>query len=172
MNKSAFQFVFSPQKTLKLSAALGAASLVFALYAQHVDGHEPCSLCMLSRLMMLGMVLSAATGLLLMKKSYVLWTSLLASATFACAGAYWSIYQLNPLNRMGCGLSKTALFLDNSGLSTALPWLLEIRAMCAGDLATWVGLTFPTWGLLVYTTCAAALILSIVIKAVSLGGDK
>lgn len=172
MNLLAFQFVFGPKRILIFAAGLGAASLALALYAQHVDGHEPCSLCMLSRLMMIGMTISATVGLLFAKKSRVVWAPLLACAGFAYAGAYWSIFQMEPMNRLSCGLSKTALFLDSSGLSTAVPWLLEIRAMCAGELALWMGLNFPTWGLLVYTVCAASLTLSVLTKLVTIGYRK
>lgn len=158
---SAFKSVFSKRNTLSVSFCASGLALILALYAQHVDGHEPCSLCMLSRLLMIGLLLSSLVGLMCKNSLAVQTLSQSVAAGFSFAGVYWSIFQMDPVSRMSCGLSKTARFLESSGLDSLAPWFFEIRAMCAGDLSTWFGLTFPTWGLLIYLVCGSAIVISL-----------
>lgn len=139
----------APQKNrtyiVSLASALGLAG---SLIAQHVAGLEPCTLCMLQRILLLGALLSSLP--MISTHAPVRWASILATSGFSFAGLYWAIQQFDASTRASCGFSQTAMWIDSLGLDQHAPWFFEIRVSCAGALPQFLGLDVPMWSALTF----------------------
>jgi protein dithiol:quinone oxidoreductase len=131
----------------------------FALYAQHILLLEPCPLCVLQRVAVIGLgvvfLIAALHGPLGFGR-YV-YMALIAAFTLAgigVAGWHVRLQHLPPSETPSCGPGLDYL-LDNFPLSDALRMVFQGSGECAKIVWQFLGLSMPAWvliGLLVLGT--------------------
>jgi disulfide bond formation protein DsbB len=135
-------------------ALLGAA-----LYYQHVDGLEPCPLCILQRY---AFVTVGAAALLAALAGPRRWhvaagaAALLAALAGAATAARHVWIQLHP-ESLACG-PGLATMIENFPLYEVLPKVFRGAGDCSAVDWTLLGLTMPAWALLWFLLLAAALV--------------
>ena len=142
---------------------LGAAACFllfgYALFAEHVQGYEPCPLCILQRLAVLG-----------------LGTAFLLAALHRPAGAFRHAYSLlcGAIGAAGGGVAIRHLWIqaqpegavppcgasfdfivENFGVITAVREALTASGECAEIDWSLLGLSMPAWVLIALTTLTA-----------------
>lgn len=143
------------QRMLFVSGFLGCVALIaIALYMQHVVGLEPCPLCILQRVAVIGMgavLLVAAVhnpagwG----RRGYAGLTALIALLGLATAGRNVWLQHL-PADRVpDCGPGLDYM-LEVFPLSRTLEMVFRGSGECAEVQWTFLGLSIPEWMLFVF----------------------
>lgn len=136
-----------------------AALLAKSLYLQHVQGYEPCPLCILQRyeyvLVALFALLAAATPGLPSRIAH----GIAILATMAGIGtAGWHVYlQLNPPKFASCGPGLDYM-LSEMPLSSALPRIFHGSGDCTEVQWTFLGLSIAGWSLVWFSILFVALL--------------
>ena len=131
-----------------LVAGLGGVSLVAATILQHVLGWQPCPLCILQRIAIMGVVLFAVLSASFSASRVVPTGSRLLASSAAVGGLYAAYEQLSLIwgqQQASCGLGLQLFLLELSDYLPALGWLLEGPADCANDANTLLGLPLAVW---------------------------
>lgn len=133
------------------------ASLAYALYVQHVDGLDPCPLCILQRIAMMGI---AAVALVAVAwPAGRLWLSLLMLAPagwgIATAGRHVWIQSLPPDQVPECGAGFDFM-REAFGLWEAIRVAFEGSGDCAKVDWTFIGFSMPVWVLVMFVGLAFA----------------
>lgn len=157
---SDFSLFACPRRRAFTVAGLGATALVAAVVLQHWLGWQPCPLCILQRLAILGTALLALSAGLAHRQGSVAFL-LRVGATGAAAGGMVAAYQQlvllwGPVEAT-CGSS---LRMTMTRLADALPWLdwlLDGSADCAADPNRLIGLPLAFWALALLAGCVALL---------------
>ncbi len=154
----------APRRAYGLAALACFCLIGFALYLQHVQGEEPCPLCILQRIAVMGMgivfllgALHAPRGVGL--KVYSLLAVLVGAAGAAVAGRHVWLQNL-PKDRVpecGPGLD---FMLQQFPLSEVFSLVLRGSGECAEAGWRFLGLTIPAWTLLWFV---ALIVLSLVV---------
>ena len=141
-------FFLSYSRRALLVAAIGSLSLIAAVVLQHVLGWQPCPLCILQRIAVMGLVVFAGLSAVLPGSPITaLVTRLLASAA-ALGGMYAAYEQLGLIwgqQQASCGLGLRLFLLRMSDYLPALSWLLEGPADCASEANTLLGMPLAVW---------------------------
>ena len=151
----------SVSRTVFGAVVLACAGLMgFGLYLQHVQGLEPCPLCILQRLAFIGCGLVALAGALhdpagWGRRAYA---ALLIAVSGAGGGVaarqVW--LQLNPPRTLSCGADMEYL-LDSFPLTQALPMIFRGTGDCAKVQWTFLGISIPGWAFVCFLAiCGAA----------------
>ncbi|HEU4621138.1 MAG TPA: disulfide bond formation protein B [Burkholderiaceae bacterium] len=148
----------SPRVLLGAAAVVIVASLAFGLYLQHVQGIEPCPLCVVQRL---GFVLAGVFALLgvafgARPSAQIVFAALTALFALVGAGvAAWHVWLIaHPPAVMSCG-RPFAWMLDNFPLATLIPKLFRGEGDCLRVDWTMLGLSIPDWSLLLFIAVSA-----------------
>ncbi|HEX5057260.1 MAG TPA: disulfide bond formation protein B [Gammaproteobacteria bacterium] len=141
---------------LSLLAAISAASLMLAaLYFQHVQGLEPCPLCVAQRVFV---IIIGLIGLLAflhnpgaewIRRIYLGATLLTLAGGIATAGRHVWLQSLPPDRVPECGPGLQYI-LDNFPFSDALGLIFKGSGECAKVTWTFLGLSMPGWLLLIF----------------------
>jgi disulfide bond formation protein DsbB len=142
-------------RTLYGAAALICATLLgVALYLQHVQGIEPCPLCLIQRV-----VVIALGAVFLMaachdpnvagRRAYGLVTIVVAGLGVAVAGRHVWLQNLPTDEVPACGPGLEYI-LENFPLSSALDLVLRGSGECAEVVWSFLGLSIPGWTLLIF----------------------
>ena len=140
-------------RLLNVAGALACAGMMaFALYSQHVLLMDPCPLCILQRVavMGLGVVFLLATLHGPRKIAARLYASLAALfAAFGVAVAGWHVHLQNlPADEVpSCGPGLEYM-VNNFPLRDVLGMILKGSGECAEVSWRFLGLTMPTWVLI------------------------
>nr|WP_311529756.1 disulfide bond formation protein B [uncultured Ralstonia sp.] len=130
-----------------LIAVISFGVVGYALYLQHVDGLQPCPLCILQRFAFLGIgvfsllaALSSATRLL--------WHGLgmLSGLAGLCVAAYHVSLLLNP--KATCGIDPIENWVNALPTAKWLPQVFEADGLCVGPMPPVLGLSVPVWSLI------------------------
>lgn len=140
--------------------ALCAGSLTVAVLLQHVLGWQPCPLCVLQRLGILGIgvfsLAAAFTG-----SQPVVSATMRSIATAAAFGGGFAAYQQLVLlwgqGEATCGSMLRMYMTRLADNLPALEWLLDGPADCAADSNMFLGLPLAFWVLLLTAICAVGL---------------
>ena len=141
--------------TPRLGYAVGllvcGALLAFALYLQHVQGQDPCPLCILQRIAFIGMMAVFAIGALHgpARKGAIVYSSALAVIAViggAIAGRQVWLQMLPPDKVPACGPGLEYM-LDRFPLSQAVQKILAGSGECAEAGWRFLGLTIAGWSL-------------------------
>lgn len=135
-----------------LGAAVCAGMMAFALYAEHGLGLEPCPLCVLQRMAVMG------TGLVFLlaavhnpgntgARLYGLLIALVAAVGAGVAGRHMWLQGLPPDEVPACGPGLDYM-LDAFPLLEALDMIFTGSGECAEVKWRMLGLTMPTWVLI------------------------
>lgn len=141
---------------LVLTAAVGAVAA--ALYMQHVQGLQPCTMCIIQRYAFLWIGLCALVAILLPFRAIQLLASIAGilgamGGMIAAGRNLWVMHHPDIL----CGRDPIELFLN--GLPTAqwFPKVFVALGLCSDPIPPLLGLALPTWSLIGLIVLAALL---------------
>ncbi len=130
-----------------------------ALYFQHVEGLEPCPLCIIQRVIViaLGVVMLVAAvhnPARIGRRLYGALIVLIAAAGVGVAGRHVWLQNLPPDQVPECGPGLEYLF-NTFPLVETLEMVFKGSGECAEVLWTLLGLSIPGWTLVVFTAMTA-----------------
>ncbi len=138
------------RRVLNLAGFLACAGMMgFALYAQHILLLDPCPLCVLQRVAVIGLgavFLAAALhnpsgwG----RRVYAVLMLLIAGDGIAIAGWHVHLQNLPAAEVPSCGPGLDYM-LDNFPLGEALRMVFEGSGECAEVVWSFLGLSMPAW---------------------------
>jgi disulfide bond formation protein DsbB len=139
-----------PTRAINIAGFLAcAAAMAYALYAQHVQGLEPCHLCIFQRVTVLALgavfLIAAVHGARGWGR-YV-YAALLATAavaTVAVAGRHLYIQSLPPGTVPSCG-APLEVMLQFSPLTKVIADVFKGGGECAEVNWAFLGLSMPAW---------------------------
>jgi len=141
--------------TPRLGYAVGflvcAGLLGFALYLQHVEGQDPCPLCILQRIAFIGMMAVFAVGALHgpARRGAIVYSSIVAIVALiggAIAGRQVWLQMLPPDKVPACG-PGLEFMLERFPLAKAFQKILAGSGECAEAGWRFLGLTIAGWSL-------------------------
>ena len=141
------------QRLLNLAGFLACVSMMaFALYSQHVNGLNPCPLCVFQRFAVIGIGLVLLTAAIhdpgrLGKRIYAAMIMVVASGGVAVASRHLWLQSLPPDQVPVCGPGLEYI-LDAFPLTQALSMIFEGSGECAVVDWSFAGLSMPAWVLI------------------------
>jgi len=152
----------TPRALLALIVAVVVLAMAGGLFFQHVLMLEPCPLCVLQRVAIIGVGLFAALGLLAKAARGQLAAAVLATAA-ALAGAgiaaWHSWILVYPPESMSCG-RPFEWFHEDFPLAVWLPKLFAGHGDCLKVDWTFLGLAIPNMSLIAFVLLIAATVLA------------
>ena len=151
-----------PRGLLALIVAFVVLSMAGALFFQHVLHLEPCPLCVMQRVLIVGVGFFALLGLLSRgRRGQTLAAALAGVSALAGAGvAGWHSWILKfPPESMSCG-RPFQWFHDDFPLATWLPKLFAGEGDCLALDWTFLGLAIPHLSLIAFVLLLAAAVLA------------
>lgn len=142
-----------------VNAILFAGSVIgiaFALYLEHVQGLNPCPLCVFQRIGLIAMGLIALIALLhnplknSMRRFYAFLASLGILWSAGVAARHVWLQHLPPEQVPSCGPGLDYL-VDVLPMKTVLQQVLSGSGECAEIDWTFLGQSLPTWSLVVFS---------------------
>ncbi|GIL04176.1 disulfide bond formation protein B [Betaproteobacteria bacterium PRO7] len=143
--------------------AVVVALLAAALYYQHVEGLEPCPLCILQRYAFVAVGAAALVAALSAGRrwSVVAGAAALVAALAGAGTAARHVWiQLHP-ESLACG-PGLATMIENFPLYEVLPKVFRGSGDCGVVDWTFLGLTMPAWALVWFVLLALALVAALV----------
>lgn len=137
-------------RVLNLAAVLCCAGLMgFALYAQHVLLLDPCPLCVLQRLAVIGLGAVFLTAALQNpsgwgRRVYAILLGLFTVYGVSIAGWHVRMQNLPPSDVPACGPGLDYM-LQNFPLGDALRMVFQGSGECADVVWSFLGLSMPAW---------------------------
>ena len=121
----------------------------FALYAQHVLLLDPCPLCVLQRVAVIGLGVVFLLAALhdpsgWGRRVYAILMLLFAGDGATIAGWHWRLQNLPPSEVPSCGPGLDYM-LDNFPLGEALRMVFQGSGECAEVVWSFLGLSMPAW---------------------------
>jgi disulfide bond formation protein DsbB len=154
-----------PRLVLALVAAVSVAMLAFGMYLQHVEGLEPCPMCIVQRYALILVALVAGVSACF-KRGWLLYAGIAKMGVFAAFGAFTaarqSWLQWNPPEIMSCGRDFFGM-IEAFPLGRAIPMIFRGSGDCSKIDWTFLGLTIANWSFLwfaAFTVLAAWLLLA------------
>ena len=142
-----------------VSAVLVLCSIIgltFALYLEHVQGLEPCPLCVFQRVGLIGMGLIALLAFIhnpisnAMKRGYALLTAVAIGWSVAVAARHVWLQHLPPDKVPSCGPGLNYL-VDALPFNAVLKEVLSGSGECAVIDWTFLGQSLPFWSLIYFS---------------------
>ena len=150
----------APRRTLALIAAACMGLLAFGLYLQHVQGLEPCPMCIVQRYAMVLVAILAGVGAL---RGHAGWwkTFSVLSLVMAVLGAFvaarQSWLQWNPPEIASCGRDLYGM-IENYPISRAIPMIFRGSGDCSAIDWTFLGATIANWSFICFAVFAITLL--------------
>ena len=150
----------APRRTLALIAAACVALLAFGMYLQHVQGLEPCPMCIVQRYALV--LVAVCTGLASLRGSKGWWMSLgilaLAASGFgAFVAARQTWLQWYPPEFASCGRDFYGM-IENYPVSRAIPMIFRGSGDCTAVDWTFLGGSIANWSFVCFVGFAAVLL--------------
>jgi disulfide bond formation protein DsbB len=150
----------APRRTLALIAAACVALLAFGMYLQHVQGLEPCPMCIVQRYALV--LVAVCTGLASLRGSKGWWMSfgvlaLAASGFGAFVAARQTWLQWYPPEFASCGRDFYGM-IENYPVSRAIPMIFRGSGDCAAVDWTFLGGSIANWSFVCFVGLAAVLL--------------
>lgn len=150
----------APRRTLALIAAACVALLAFGMYLQHVQGLEPCPMCIVQRYALVLVAVSA--GLASLRGSKGWWMSfgvlaLAASGFGAFVAARQTWLQWYPPEFASCGRDFYGM-IENYPVSRAIPMIFRGSGDCTAVDWTFLGGSIANWSFVCFVGFAAVLL--------------
>lgn len=137
---------------------LSCISLATALCMQMLLGLEPCPLCILQRIALMGVAMAALVSI----KPRFQRLGYLGQAVFGVAGlgiAGWHWYlQAHPYDFATCTPGFSYMF-ENFSLAKVLPLLFKGSGSCMFDVWQWHGITIPQMSAGFFVVCLMMLVI-------------
>ncbi|MEG0317484.1 MAG: disulfide bond formation protein B [Comamonas sp.] len=146
------QITTAPRRVLALIAAICVGLLAFGMYLQHVQGLEPCPMCIVQRYAL--MLVAVFAGLASLKGRSGWWKSfgvlaLLASGFGAFVAARQSWLQWNPPEFATCGRDFYGM-IENYSISRAIPMIFRGSGDCTAVDWTFLGGSIANWSFICF----------------------
>lgn len=146
----------APRRTLALIAAACIGLLVFGMYLQHVQGLEPCPMCIVQRYALILVAVFAGVASLRGSKGW--WMSfgvlaLLASGFGAFVAARQSWLQWYPPEFASCGRDFYGM-IENYPIGRAIPMIFRGSGDCTAIDWTFLGGSIANWSFICFTVFA------------------
>ncbi|WP_286997138.1 MULTISPECIES: disulfide bond formation protein B [Comamonas] len=150
----------APRRTLALIAAACVALLAFGMYLQHVQGLEPCPMCIVQRYALILVAVSA--GLASLRGSKGWWMSfgvlaLAASGFGAFVAARQTWLQWYPPEFASCGRDFYGM-IENYPVSRAIPMIFRGSGDCTAVDWAFLGGSIANWSFVCFVGFAAVLL--------------
>ena len=150
----------APRRTLALIAAACVALLAFGMYLQHVQGLEPCPMCIVQRYALVLVAVSA--GLASLRGSKGWWMSfgvlaLAASGFGAFVAARQTWLQWYPPEFASCGRDFYGM-IENYPVSRAIPMIFRGSGDCTAVDWAFLGGSIANWSFVCFVGFAAVLL--------------
>jgi disulfide bond formation protein DsbB len=145
----------SPRAILGGCALIGAAALAAAVISQHAFGFEPCSWCILQRLILLLLILVCAAGAIAgTRERPRRWPALLALPIALCGlgSALWQHFVA--ARSSDCKLTLADRVVGGLHLGDAWPWMFEATARCDEANLPMLGLPYALWSAALFVLIA------------------
>lgn len=160
MNSLIYAVTGAPRRTYAVIAAICAAMLAFGMYLQHVEGLEPCPMCIVQRYALLLVGVWAALAALsrpawLQKTWAVLGLVTAAGGAFTAARQSW--LQWNPPEFGTCGRDIYGM-IEAFPLRRVVPMIFRGSGDCSAVDWTFLGLTIANWAFVWFTIFAVVLL--------------
>lgn len=146
----------SPRQVFASMALLCVGLLVFGLYLQHVQGLEPCPMCIVQRYALFGVALWAALGWMLSGRGVqftMAGLALLTAGFGAFVAARQSWLQWYPPEIASCGRDFYGM-VEAFPLKRAIPMIFRGSGDCTAIDWTFLGLTIANWSFLNFVLLA------------------
>jgi len=150
----------APRRTCLLIGAVCVAMLAYGMYLQHVEGLEPCPMCIVQRYaLILVAVFAGLAGLTARPGLQKTWAVLgLLSAVFgAWTAARQSWLQWNPPEIVNCGRDFYGM-IESFPLQRAIPMIFRGSGDCSAIDWTFLGLTIANWSFVWFAVFSVLLI--------------
>jgi protein dithiol:quinone oxidoreductase len=138
------------RRTFAAMATLCLGLLGFGLYLQHVEGLEPCPMCIVQRYALVGVALLCIAGALLAgptARRVVAALVVLVAGFGAFVAARQSWLQWNPPEILTCGRDFYGM-IEAFPLKRAIPMIFRGSGDCTAIDWTFLGLTIANWSFL------------------------
>lgn len=150
----------APRRTLALIAASCVGLLAFGMYLQHVQGLEPCPMCIVQRYALV--MVAVFAGLASLKRQAGWWKSfsvlaLIASGFGAFVAARQSWLQWNPPEFASCGRDFFGM-IENYPISRAIPMIFRGSGDCTAIDWTFLGGSIANWSFVCFVAFAVVLL--------------
>jgi protein dithiol:quinone oxidoreductase len=151
----------APRRTMALIALACVGLLAFGMYLQHVQGLEPCPMCIVQRYALVLVAVFAGLASLRPQKGW--WKSLgflglLSSGFGAFVAARQSWLQWNPPEFASCGRDFYGM-IENYSISRAIPMIFRGSGDCTAIDWTFLGGTIANWSFLCFVAFAVLLLI-------------
>ena len=154
----------SPRRVLALISVACVAMLAFGMYLQHVQGLEPCPMCIVQRYALIGVAVCAALASMRGQKGWMLgWSvlALLASGFGAFVAARQSWLQWYPPEFASCGRDFYGM-IENYPISRAVPMIFRGSGDCTAIDWTFLGGSIANWSFISFAVFAVVLLVLLV----------
>lgn len=134
------------------------ALIAYALYLQHVQGMQPCPLCVIQRYAFLAVSLIGFIFAALPRGATRTGASLGVLAALSGAGvAAWHLWvKAHPT--ISCGIDPLETSLNRIPTAELMPFLFQADGLCATEYAPILGLSIPQWSLIWFVALALILL--------------
>jgi disulfide bond formation protein DsbB len=155
--------VIPGRRILNLAGFLCCVGMMgFALFAQHVMLLDPCPLCVLQRVAVIGLGVVFLVAALHHPSGwgryvYAFLSFLFAGGGVGIAGWHWRLQNLPPSEVPSCGPGLDYM-LDNFPLGEAMRMVFEGSGECAEVVWSFLGLSMPAWVFVCMTALGIAAI--------------
>jgi protein dithiol:quinone oxidoreductase len=160
----------TPRRLLALICAGCVAMLAFGLYLQHVQGLEPCPMCIVQRYALILVAVIAGITALTRKKGVLvsgLVLMLLASGFGAFVAARQSWLQWYPPESASCGRDFYGM-IETFPLKRAIPMIFKGSGDCTKIDWTFLGLSIANWSFV----CFVVIVLIALVLAARQAGRR
>ena len=149
-----------PRRTLALIAAACVGLLAFGMYLQHVQGLEPCPMCIVQRYALI--LVAVCAGLASVKGQNGSWKTwsvlgLLAAGFGAFVAARQSWLQWYPPEFASCGRDFYGM-IENYPISRAVPMIFRGSGDCTAVDWTFLGGSIANWSFVCFVGLAVVLL--------------
>lgn len=146
-----------PRRVLGLVSLACLALLAFGMYLQHVEGLEPCPMCIVQRYALILVGLLAALGASIPGPSgrqVAVGAAVVAAVFGAFVAARQSWLQWHPPEVLSCGRDFFGM-IESFPLRRAIPMIFRGTGDCSVVDWTFLGLTIANWSFLWFLGFAA-----------------
>jgi disulfide bond formation protein DsbB len=134
------------------------ALIAYALYLQHVQGMQPCPLCVIQRYAFLAVSLIGFIFAALPHGATRAGASLGVLAALSGTGvAAWHLWvKAHPT--ISCGIDPLETSLNRIPTAELMPFVFKADGLCATEYAPILGLSIPQWSLIWFVILALILL--------------
>lgn len=139
----------------------------FAIYLQHVEGLEPCPMCILQRYAFIAVGVIALVAALHNPRGWARWIYgvllILAAGFGGGVAARHAWLEHNPPNIFDCG-ADLGYLVDSFPLAEALPMIFRGSGDCTKVLWRFLGLSIAEWALVWFVIFIVAALVATIVK--------